>query len=53
MGGLLGEAGSRRRRSGVEKSAVGAILPPGPRTAPEASREKLQADAGADFMRSL
>lgn len=37
--------------SGVEKDGVVSVLPLGPQTAPEARREGLQADTGADFMR--
>lgn len=39
------------RRSAVEKDGGVSIFSPGPQTAPEARREELQADIGADCMR--
>lgn len=51
MGKLLGGIRGGVRRSGVEKGGVVSTLLLGSQTAPEASREELHADTGADFMR--
>lgn len=50
-GGLLEEIWGGMRRSAVEKDGGVSIFSPGPQTAPEARREELQADIGADCMR--
>lgn len=50
-GGLLGEIWGGMRRSAVEEDGGVSIFSPGPQTAPEARREELQADIGADCMR--
>lgn len=49
--GSWGEIWGQMRRSGREKDGVVSILPFGPQTILEASREGLQADTGADFKR--
>lgn len=53
MGRLLGKIQGEIWRRGVEQNGVVSILPLDPQTAPEARREGLQADTGADFMRSF